>query len=69
VTCPRDLLLNESFTAAASSLMWSLRRQPTLGMSPGLTELESLEMDLIALLLFLGLAVTAFAWLAFADRV
>jgi hypothetical protein len=27
------------------------------------------EMDLIALLLVLGLAVTAFAWLAFADRV
>jgi hypothetical protein len=31
--------------------------------------LESLEMDLIALLLVLGLGVTAFAWLAFADRV
>jgi K+-transporting ATPase ATPase B chain len=30
---------------------------------------ESLEMDLIALLVFLGLGVTAFAWLAFADRV
>jgi hypothetical protein len=32
-------------------------------------ELESLDMDLIALLLFLGLALVAFAWLALADRV
>ena len=30
---------------------------------------ELIEMDLIALLLFLALAVVAFAWLAFADRI